>query len=314
MKQIIVSGAAGFIGSEFCRMLQETDTVIHMVDPLVTGSDTLRAIPASRRHIRYFGQTLFNACESIDLEQIDTVFMFGALSSVDYCNDNPSQAFYYNVSDVFNFLQLLHVMKHEGLKVPKLVYVSTDEVGGQLEYDGKPWHPEGQPETVATQPIPHSPRNTYSGSKAAAEMIVKGMCTQYGIEFVITRAVNNYGHNQGGGKLIPNIIDAINSDTPIPIRGNSVEDVNSHYRCWVAVEDHCKAVLDASTKPSGYIYHVPGQKLKNIQVIKMISRQLGKPFKLGLKPAREAHDMGYQLKGDKSFEARFTLGTYFRGK
>lgn len=316
MRQVIVSGAAGFIGSEFCRMLRaaEPDTLIHMVDPLIEGSDSSRALKASSSNIKHFPYTLAAYVNSLGgvsaLDGIDTVFMFGAVSSVDVCNDEPSKAFVFNVYDVFSFLHSVRTFKHINDRAPKLVYISTDEVGGELDYDDKPWHAENLPATVCTQPIPHSPRNSYSATKAAAEMLIKGMCNQYGIEYVITRCVNNYGYNQGGGKLIPNVLEALESGNEIPIRGKSVADVNTHYRCWVSVQDHCRAILGASLQPSGSVVHVPGQKLRNIELIKSLSFQTGKPFKLGLKPAREAHDKGYQLDGD--FPLKDNIHTYFR--
>jgi dTDP-glucose 4,6-dehydratase len=239
------------------------------------------------------------------------------MSSVDYCIEHPLAAFLYNVQDVYSALAELKNFD----KKPKLVYVSTDEVGGQLPYHHAPWHPEvGRKSGLdvdISQVITHNPRNPYSASKAAAEMLVKGMCTQYGIPYAITRCVNNFGHNQGGGKFIPNIVDAIENDRPIPIRGSSVEDVNEHYRCWVAVEQHCAAVLETGYRDiNGEVRHVPGDKLRNIDLIKTISEQLGKPYKLALSPAREAHDIGYQLH-DITYSECVTPGTihnYFRTK
>lgn len=320
-KAIVVSGSAGFIGGTFADMHRELfpDVKIYCIDPahkLSVGRECIRdgsfEIIAD---VLEAGLRLLKG--NVDVTEITHIFAFGAQSHVDFCNEMPWHAFSDNVSDVFQTLDFIRQWEHK----PKFVYISTDEVGGQMQYHEHPWRPENEKvsaldmDAVNTRPMTHAPRNTYSATKAAAEMLVKGMCNQYGIPYCITRSVNNFGNDQGGGKFIPNIIDALTEGRPIPIRGTSVDDVNEHYRCWVAVEQHCLAVMETGYHGhNGQVRHVPGDKLRNIDVVKTISKQLDLPFTLATAPAREAHDIGYQLH-DVTYSEVVTPGTihtYFK--
>ncbi len=267
MENILVTGGAGFIGSNFIRYLLATEPDVHIVNlDLLTyaGSlDNLAGLPDPKRHTFIKGdisdQELVN--ELLHKYHISKVIHLAAESHVDRSVHGPAAFIQTNVVGTFT---LLEAVKEYWLKEKpfsesaiRFHHVSTDEVYGTLA-------PEDPPFTETT---PYAPNSPYSASKAASDHLVRAYHATYGLPISITNCSNNYGPYQFPEKLIPLMILNANNGRELPIYGDG-----NQIRDWLYVEDHCEAIWHiVKNGESGETYNVGGNNQPtNLTVVKTI--------------------------------------------
>ena len=220
---IIVTGGAGFIGSNFLHhLLTVTDEEIVVIDNLTYA--------ANKEYVPH--QLKLLECDISDRKHVDEIFSkykpkkvfnFAAESHVDNSIKNVDPFISTNISGTCNLLRA-----SVDCDVNKFHHVSTDEVYGSLEYDDT---------KLFSEETPYDPRNPYSASKASAEHMVKAWNNTYGLPYLITSAANNYGPRQHAEKLIPKVIDNVLNDRVTNMYGGGQQ-----IRDWIYVEDHCRAI------------------------------------------------------------------------
>ena len=274
---IVVTGGAGFIGSNFVHfLLGVTDEEIVVIDNLTYA--------ANKDYVPR--QATFIECDISDQEHVDEVFQkhkpskvfnFAAESHVDASIANVDPFITTNIIGTVNLLR--SCVKYN---VQKLHHVSTDEVYGSLEYGS---------EQLFREDTPYDPRNPYSASKAAAEHMVKAWHNTYGLPYLITSAANNYGPRQHKEKLVPKVIDnALNN------RVTNMYGGGQQIRDWIYVEDHCNAIwtLDQQNIINDKFNIASGCELPNIVITKKILDFLDKPYSLiGVSNDRPGQDQRY---------------------
>ena len=274
---IVVTGGAGFIGSNFVHfLLNVTDEEIVVIDNLTYA--------ANKDYVPR--QATFIECDISDQEHVDEVFQkhkpskvfnFAAESHVDASIANVDPFITTNIIGTVNILR--SCVKYN---VQKLHHVSTDEVYGSLEYGS---------EQLFREDTPYDPRNPYSASKAAAEHMVKAWHNTYGLPYLITSAANNYGPRQHKEKLVPKVIDnALNN------RVTNMYGGGQQIRDWIYVEDHCNAIwtLDQQNIINDKFNIASGCELPNIVITKKILDLLDKPYSLiGVSNDRPGQDQRY---------------------
>jgi len=287
MRKILVTGGAGFIGSNFVTMVltEHPDTFVVNLDKLTYAGnlENLAQFVEHERHKFVHG----DICDGpvveklIDEYEIDAIVNFAAESHVDRSITGPKIFIDTNVGGT---LTLLEAAKAKG--VGRFVQVSTDEVYGSLGDEG-----------MFTERTPLSPNSPYSASKASADHLVCAYGHTYGLPYNITRCSNNYGQYQFPEKLIPLMINNALNDKDLPVYGDGL-----YVRDWLYVYDHCTAIWAVLDKaPSGEIYNIGGCNEKaNLEVIKLILQRLGKPETL-IKHVKDrpGHDRRYAIDASK---------------
>jgi dTDP-glucose 4,6-dehydratase len=254
MKNVLVTGGAGFIGSNFIRFLLKTDLSVKIINlDLLTYAGSMQNLvdlPAPDRHIFVKG----NICDRelvsklLHQYQIDTIVHFAAETHVDRSIAGPEQFVQTNIMGTFSLLEAARdywlVEKARSLDEVRFHHISTDEVYGTLEQDDPAW----------TEATPYAPSSPYSASKAASDHMVRAYGHTYGLPYTITNCSNNYGPYQFPEKLIPLMILNAQNGKPLPIYGDGMQ-----IRDWLYVEDHCEAIWLVITqgKP-GETYNVGG--------------------------------------------------------
>ncbi len=287
MKNVLVTGGAGFIGSNFVRhfLSAHSDVRVINVDKL-TYAGNLENLEDVANNPRYHF-VRGDICERETLESvfkqfdIDSVVHFAAESHVDRSILGSSVFVQTNVAGT-NIL--LDVAKQFG--VERFLHVSTDEVYGSLGSTGK-----------FTEETPLHPNSPYSASKASSDLLAFAYHHTYGLPVVVTRCSNNYGPYQFPEKLIPlMIINALN-DKPLPVYGDGL-----NVRDWLHVTDHCVA-LDAVLQNGtpGEVYNIGGNnEWKNIDIVKLILDKVGKTEDLiSYVKDRLGHDRRYAIDATK---------------
>ncbi len=283
MRRILVTGGAGFIGSNFVRMVleEQTDCLLVNLDKLTYAGnvENLASFMDNPNHKFVKGDICDAALVGrlIDEHKIDSIINFAAESHVDRSIVEPGIFIETNVTGT---LTLLRVALDKNLE--RFVQISTDEVYGSLP-------PEGQ----FTEETPLSPNSPYSASKAAADHLVKAFGHTWGLKYNITRCSNNYGQYQFPEKMIPLMINNALSDKELPIYGDGL-----YIRDWLYVYDHCKAVWMVLTQAEpGRIYNIGGNNEKtNLEVVRLILKRLAKSESL-IKHVtdRPGHDRRYAI-------------------
>ncbi|MDT0126578.1 dTDP-glucose 4,6-dehydratase [Paenibacillus sp. RRE4] len=291
---IIVTGGAGFIGSNFViYMLNKYPNykIINLDSLTYAGNlENLKSIEESANHFFIKG-------DICDRELIDEIFMthkpnylinFAAESHVDRSIKNPGVFLDTNIKGT---QVLLDISKKYWLDSPyqgdyKYLQVSTDEVYGSLGETG-----------YFEEETPLAPNSPYSASKASADLFVRAYHETFGLNVNITRCSNNYGPFQFPEKLIPLMITKVLNGEKLPVYGDGL-----NVRDWLYVEDHCKAIdLVLQKGLSGEVYNVGGHNEKtNIEIVELILQQLGKSAdQIQYVSDRLGHDRRYAIDASK---------------
>ncbi len=283
MRNLLVTGGAGFIGSNFVQMvLQEhRDYRVVNLDKLTYAGnlENLEGFLDHPNHIFVKGDICNGELIGKLLKEhaIDAIVHFAAESHVDRSLEGPSVFIDTNVTGT---LKLLEAARDHG--VEKYVQVSTDEVYGSLGTEGK-----------FTENSPIQPNSPYSASKAAADHLVRAFGHTWGLRYNITRCSNNYGPYQFPEKMLPLMIHNALHDKELPVYGDGL-----YVRDWLYVYDHCTAVWKVLTGGrAGEIYNIGGCNEKtNLEVIGIILERLQKPKSLirHVKD-RPGHDRRYAI-------------------
>ncbi len=299
-QRFLITGGAGFIGSNFILSLLAKYPRIHItnVDSLTYAGnlENLKSVESDPRY-RFYRAAIENrdAMMSIfDEAKPDVVVHFAAESHVDrsILDGRP-----FVISNVLGTQTLLDCAKVRG--VAKFVHVSTDEVYGTLGETG-----------VFTEETPLAPNSPYSASKAGSDLLVRAYYETFNMPCVITRCSNNYGAYQFPEKLIPLMITNALYDLPLPVYGEGL-----NIRDWIHVEDHCHGVELAVEKGiPGQVYNLGGEsERRNIDIVKQILAILGKPESLITHVQdRLGHDFRYAMGIQKArkelgFEPKYTF-------
>ncbi|RKL61643.1 dTDP-glucose 4,6-dehydratase [Thermoanaerobacteraceae bacterium SP2] len=284
--KILVTGGAGFIGSNFIKYMlkRHADYQIVNLDKLTYAGnlENLEDIEDNPNYSFIKGDiTDRDKVEEIFETGIEYVVNFAAESHVDRSIEDPG---IFLKTNVIGTQVLLDASRKYGVK--KYLQVSTDEVYGSLDETG-----------YFTEDTPLSPNSPYSASKASADMLTKAYHHTYGLPINITRCSNNYGPYQFPEKLIPLMIINSLHDKELPIYGDGL-----NVRDWLYVEDHCSAIdMVLHEGKNGEVYNIGGNNEKaNIEIVKLILRELGKPESLiKYVKDRPGHDRRYAIDSTK---------------
>jgi dTDP-glucose 4,6-dehydratase len=279
---ILVTGGAGFIGSNFIRyLLAETEVRIVNLDALTYAGNlaSLADCLDSERHLFVRGSITSADLVAYLLKQyaVDGIINFAAESHVDRSILGPKVFVETNVQGT---LTLLSAAREAGVR--RFLQVSTDEVYGSLGDQG-----------FFTEETPLSPNSPYSASKASADLLVRAFHHTFGLDTVTTRCSNNYGPYQFPEKLIPLIIMNARQNKALPVYGDGL-----NVRDWLYVGDHCTAIWTAFSKGrAGAVYNIGGNSERtNLDVIRTILQQVGKPESLiTFVKDRPGHDRRYAI-------------------
>lgn len=288
MKNVLITGGAGFIGSNMVKFLHEKEKSWNLIvyDKLTYSGnlENLKSLEKSDRFIFIKGDVCDGKKFSEVLEEYrpEIIFHFAAESHVDRSILDPSPFIKTNVEGTQVILHCILQSRNP----PLLVHISTDEVYGPAE-SGK----------FFDEKSPLNPSSPYSSSKASADLIVMSYMKTYGLEAIIVRPSNNYGPYQFPEKLIPLTITNALEEKEIPIYGDGLQE-----RDWIYVEDACTGIYLVTLKGKpGEIYNLPGEEIiKNIDVVKTILKILKKdPSLIKHVKDRPAHDRRYAMSGEK---------------
>ena len=314
MKNILVTGGSGFIGTNFIKYVMAHYPKWHIVnlDALTYAGnpENHKELSDNPRYTFVHGNITDDALLSRLFEShgFDGVFHFAAESHVDRSISGPEVFLQTNVMGTFKLLDASrsHVQKNnaEGFR---FLHVSTDEVYGSLGFE----------DDAFTESTPYDPSSPYSASKASSDHFVKAFHRTYGLDVVVTNCSNNYGPFQFPEKLIPLVILNILENKPLPVygRGENIRD-------WLYVEDHCEALAKVFLNgTSGDTYNVGGGEEKNnLEVVQTICDLVDK--KTGRNTSsrelitfvsdRPGHDLRYAIDCTKAennlgFKARYTF-------
>ena len=283
---IIVTGGAGFIGSNFVfHMLQaHPDYRIVCLDKLTYAGNLSTLEPVmGNANFRFVKADICDRAavhQLFEEEHPDMVVNFAAESHVDRSIENPG---IFLETNIMGTAVLMDACRKYG--ITRYHQVSTDEVYGDLPLD--------QPDLFFTEDTPIHTSSPYSSSKASADLLVLAYHRTYGLPVTISRCSNNYGPYHFPEKLIPLMIINALHDKPLPVYGDGL-----NVRDWLYVEDHCRAIdLILHKGTVGEVYNVGGHnEMKNIEIVKLICRTLGKPESLiQFVTDRKGHDRRYAI-------------------
>lgn len=283
---IIVTGGAGFIGSNFVfHMLQaHPDYRIVCLDKLTYAGNLSTLEPVLQQDNFRFVKADICDRQAVDKlfqeEKPDIVVNFAAESHVDRSIENPG---IFLETNIMGTAVLMDACRKYGIQ--RYHQVSTDEVYGDLPLD--------RPDLFFTEETPIHTSSPYSSSKASADLLVMAYYRTYGLPVTISRCSNNYGPYHFPEKLIPLMIANALADKPLPVYGNG-----ENVRDWLYVEDHCRAIdLIIHNGKVGEVYNVGGHNEKrNIDIVRIICQELGKPESLIVHVEdRKGHDRRYAI-------------------
>jgi dTDP-glucose 4,6-dehydratase len=281
-KKILITGSCGFILGSLVRKIVYEKHPYNVISMDRVNFNTINSMYWNENHT-------FHVADIRDQHIVDVIFQFekpdivvhgAAETFVDSSLSDPNS---FVTSNVLGTQVIINAcVKHN---VKKLLYISTDEVYGQLTSENDmPW----------TEESPLNPRNPYSATKAAGEMLVKAAHESYGLTYNITRSSNNYGPRQTPEKLIPKTIKCILNNEKIPVYGQGLQ-----IRDWTHVYDNCSAILSILEKgKDNEVYNISAnQELPNIEVIQKICNTMNKGHDLisHIKDPRKGHDFRYSI-------------------
>ena len=291
MRTILVTGAAGFIGANFVRMLAKREAAVRLI-----AFDKLT-----------YAGNLANISDVVDGERV--VFVKGDICDPDVVGHTLDQ---YAVNEVVNFAAESHVDRSilgsgpfvqtnvvgtqvlldlsKARKVEKFLQVSTDEVYGSL--------PEDKPEVKFTEETPLAPNSPYSASKAAADCLVRSYFHTFHMPVLTTRCSNNYGPYQFPEKAIPLFVTNLMEGRKIPLYGDGM-----NVRDWLYVEDHCEAIWAVlNGGRAGEVYNVGGNnEMTNRRIVETLLKEMGKSWDEGVQYVKDrpGHDRRYAIDASK---------------
>jgi len=285
MLNVLVTGGAGFIGSNFVRyaLSAHSDWHVTTLDKLTYAGrmENLEDVLDNPRHEFVKGDVADRSVAAPLVATANIVVHFAAETHVDRSLLSAGE---FITTDVFGTFVLLEAAR-EATGLQKFIQISTDEVYGSVT------------EGASRETDELKPRNPYSASKAAADRLAYSYWATYRVPIVITRASNNYGPNQFPEKIIPLFITNALDDLPLPLYGDGMNE-----RDWLHVSDHCRAIdLLIASGASGEAYNVGGRNhVTNADLTQRILRVLGKPESLIHHVAdRPGHDRRYALDSSK---------------
>ena len=285
-KTVIVTGGAGFIGSNFVfhMLAKYPEYRIICLDKLTYAGNlsTLKSV-INNPNFRFVKDDICDreaVYKLFEEEKPDIVVNFAAESHVDRSIENPGV---FLETNIMGTATLMDACRKYGIE--RYHQVSTDEVYGDLPLD--------RPDLFFTEETPIHTSSPYSSSKASADLLVQAYNRTYGLPVTISRCSNNYGPYHFPEKLIPLMIVNALADKPLPVYGEGL-----NVRDWLYVEDHCKAIdLIIHKGRVGEVYNIGGHNEKtNIYIVKKILELLGKPESLITYVAdRKGHDLRYAI-------------------
>ena len=284
--KILVTGGAGFIGSNFIfymRRKHPDDTLVCLDKLTYAGNLETLASVMDQPDFRFIRADIADreaVYRIFEAEKPDVVVNFAAESHVDRSIENPAV---FLETNVMGTQVLLDACRKYGIQ--RYHQVSTDEVYGDLPLD--------RPDLFFTEQTPLHTSSPYSASKASADLLCNAYQRTYGLPITISRCSNNYGPYQFPEKLIPLMIANALADKPLPVYGEGL-----NVRDWLYVGDHCAAIdLILEKGKVGQVYNIGGHnEMKNIDIVKRILGLLGKPESLiTYVTDRKGHDMRYAI-------------------
>lgn len=290
MRKIIVTGGAGFIGSNFIFYMLERhpeDRIICLDKLTYAGNLSTLAPVMDNPRFRFVRADICDRAAVNQLfqeEKPDIVVNFAAESHVDHSILNPD---IFLQTNIIGTAVLMDACREYG--AARFHQVSTDEVYGDLPLD--------RPDLLFTEETPIHTSSPYSSSKASADLLSLAYYRTYGLPVTISRCSNNYGPYQFPEKLIPLMIANALNDRPLPVYGEGL-----NVRDWLYVEDHCLAIDRILEQGRiGEVYNIGGHnEMKNIDIVRLICRELGKPESLISYVAdRRGHDLRYAIDPEK---------------
>ena len=279
MKTFLVTGGAGFIGSNFINYLHKNyeDYIINL-DKLSYGSN-LNNIEISSDKYKFIRKSIGDDITEI-IDNTDYIINFAAESHVDRSIANPQSFVSENINGVLNLLECIRKSKND----PVLINIGTDEEYGDI-VNG----------SFIEQDM-LKPSSPYSASKAASSLLALSYFRTYGIKTMITRTSNNFGKYQFPEKLIPKTIirNLLNLDIPLYGNGKNIRD-------WIYTEDNVRAILTVLFKGKyGEIYNISSNnELENIDIVEKIFDLMGKKGNIKYVSDRPGHDVRYSIRSDK---------------
>ena len=289
MKNILVTGGAGFIGSNFVKyILNNTDYNVFNYDKLTYAGnlENLSDIENNPNYKFIKGDicSVDEVEKALTENDIDTIVNFAAESHVDRSILSSKE---FILTNILGTQVLLDVSKKAGIE--KFLQVSTDEVYGSL--------PEDRKDLLFTEKTPITTNSPYSASKASADLLCNAYCHTHKFPVLITRCSNNYGPYQFPEKLIPLMIAKAIDGENLPVYGDG-----KNVRDWLYVEDHCSAILTVLENGRlGEVYNVGGNnEWYNIDIVKLILKTLGKgEDRVTYVKDRPGHDRRYAIDSTK---------------
>ncbi|HEY2431542.1 MAG TPA: dTDP-glucose 4,6-dehydratase [Vicinamibacterales bacterium] len=285
MLKVLVTGGAGFIGSNFVRYALRThaDWAVTTLDKLTYAGrlENLESVGHDPRHRFVKGDIADPQVAGPLVADADVVINFAAETHVDrsimYAGD-------FIATDVYGTFVLLEAARQHP-RLQRFIQISTDEVYGSVAAGS------------STETDELKPRNPYAASKAGADRLAYSYWATYNVPVIVTRASNNYGPNQFPEKVIPLFITNLIDDLPVPLYGDGQNE-----RDWLHVDDHCRAIdLLIDRGASGEVYNIGGgNQVKNVELTHRLLELAGKPPSLIKNVAdRAGHDRRYSLSAAK---------------
>ena len=288
--KILVTGAAGFIGSNFVFHMRKAHPEYDIIalDSLTYAGNLETLAPVMEEN-----HFTFVRCDITDREGVrkvfeehhpDVVVNFAAESHVDRSIEDPGV---FLRTNILGTQVLMDACREFGIQ--RFHQVGTDEVYGDLPLD--------RPDLFFTEDLPLQASSPYSASKASADLLAMAYHRTYGLPVTISRCSNNYGPYQFPEKLIPLMIANALADKPLPVYGTG-----ENVRDWLYVEDHCRAIdMILENGKVGEVYNIGGHNERsNLDVVKTILKQLGKPESLiTFVGDRKGHDLRYAINPSK---------------
>jgi dTDP-glucose 4,6-dehydratase len=278
---VLVTGGAGFIGSNFVRyaLTTHTDWRVTTLDKLTYAGrrENLHDVMDNPRHTFVHGDIVDAPVSGPLVEQSDVVVHFAAETHVDRSIMSAGDFIRTDVEGTFVLLEAARRATH----LRRFIQISTDEVYGSV------------PAGASRETDELKPRNPYAASKAGADRLAYSYWATYEVPVIVTRASNNYGPYQFPEKVIPLFVTNAIEDIPVPLYGDG-----KNVRDWLHVDDHCRAIdLLIETGVNGEVYNIGGgNEVMNVDLTQRILDALGKPASL-IKPVadRPGHDRRYCL-------------------